>query len=117
MSGRDGSAARRSCNAMIALPPDVTFTKHAAQPGCWIYDFWYILLGLLGRVVLTVLPDGAYPLVSCELAENADVEITAERREIFELLGREIADSLEQAFAHRHEVPPQSVLSSSSPST
>jgi len=102
---------------MIALPPDVTFTKHAAQPGCWIYDFRHILLGPLGRVVLTVLPDGAHTHVSCELAENRDLELTAERREVFEPLGREIADRLEQAFAHRHDVPPQPVLPSSPSST
>lgn len=93
---------------MIALPPGVTFTKHAAPPGCWIYDFRHILLGPLGRVVLTVLPDGAHTHVSCELAENPDLELTAERREVFEPLGREIAHRLEQTFAHRHDVPPQS---------
>lgn len=91
---------------MIAVPPGVTFTKHAARPGCWIYDFRHILLGPLGRVVL---PDGARTQVSCELAENPDLELTAERREIFEPLGREIADRLEQAFAHRHDGSPQSV--------
>lgn len=102
---------------MIALPPSVTFTKHAAQPGCWIYDFRHILPGPLGRVVLTVLPDGAHTQVSCELAENPDTGITAERRDIFEPLGREIADRLEQAFAHRHDGPSQSVLPSFSSST
>lgn len=102
---------------MIALPAGVTFTKHAAQPGCWIYEFRHILLGPLGRVVLTVLPDGAHTHVSCELAENPDVEITAERRDIFEPLGREIADRLEQAFAHRADVLPQSVLPSPPSST
>ncbi|MDR6790733.1 hypothetical protein J2Y58_004116 [Sphingomonas sp. BE138] len=102
---------------MIALPPDVTFTKHAAQPGCWIYDFRHIRLGPLGRVVLTVLPDGAHTHVSCELAENPDLELTAERREAFEPLGREIAHHLEQAFAHRADVPPQSGTAFSPSST
>lgn len=41
---------------MIALPTGVTFSKHAAQPECWVYDFRHILLGSLGRVVLTVSP-------------------------------------------------------------
>lgn len=43
--------------------------------------------------------------------------ITTGRREIFEPIGREIADRLEQAFAHRADVPPQSVLPSSPSST
>jgi hypothetical protein len=90
---------------VIALPPGMTFTKHAAQAGCWIHDFRHIWLGPLGRVVLTVLPDGAHTHVSCELAENQDVKITAGRREIFEPIGREIAHCLEQAFTHRHDGP------------
>lgn len=65
---------------MIALPSGVTFTKHAAQPGCWIYNFQHIPLGPPSRVVLTVLPDGAYTHVSCEVAENPDLELTAEQR-------------------------------------
>lgn len=68
---------------------------YAPRGGSWIYDFRHIFLGPLGRVVLTVLPDGAHTHISCELAENPDVEITAGRRKIFEPLGREIADRLE----------------------
>jgi len=102
---------------MIALPMGITFSKHAAQPGCWIYDFRYILLGSLGRVVLTVLPDGAHTHVSGELAENPEMAITTGRQEIFEPIGRKIADRLEQAFAHRADVPPQSMLPSSLSST
>ena len=102
---------------MITLPTGVTFSKHAAQPGCWIYDFRHILLGSLGRVVLTGVPDGAHTHVSCELAENQDMAVTAGRREIFEPIGHEIADRLEQAFAHRADAPSQSVLPSPPSST
>lgn len=67
--------------------------------------------------MLTVLADGAHTHVSCELAENPDVEITAGRRDILEPIGREIAERLEQVFAHRADALPQSVLSSPPSST
>lgn len=102
---------------MIALPVGVTFAKRTAQPECWIYDFRHILLGSLGRFVLTVLPDGAHTHISCELAKNPDAEITVGQREIFEPIGHKITDRLEQAFAHRADAPSQSVLPSPPSST
>ena len=83
------------------LPLGVSFVKQRIGPGCWAYQFHHDQLGMLGRVVLTKLPDDTDTHISCELAENLDGALTDERRHVFEPLALEIGDRLGQAFAHR----------------
>ena len=82
---------------MIRLPPEITFEKHPL-PGsdAWSFDFRHRALGTLGRILLQNLP-GRGTHVSCEVAGDPDDPRTAERRAIFEPLGREIARQMEQA--------------------
>lgn len=85
----------------MLLPAGVSFAKRTIGPGRWTYDFHHDRLGVLGRIVLTALPDNANTYISCELAENPDLALTERRRDMFKPLALEISDRLEQAFAHR----------------
>lgn len=85
----------------MQLPAGVSFAKRTIGPRCWTYDFHHDQLGVLGRIVLTALPDNVNTHISCELAENPDQALTEQRRDMFEPLALEISVRLEQTFAHR----------------
>lgn len=89
-------------NAMIRLPPEITFEKRPLQGGGWCYDFHHTALGKLGRILLHEMPDGRHTRVTCELAEaNGDPThpMTIQRRSVFEPLGLELTRQMEQRIA------------------
>jgi hypothetical protein len=81
---------------MFRLPPGITFEKHSLSGGGWSYDFRHHALGLLGRIMLRDLPDGRGTHISYEVAGDPADPRTAQRRILFEPIGMEIAQKMEQ---------------------